>query len=210
RCQFHWCGHLIRHRPVCSNGSGTVGRIRMEGICRRQQPRQVLSSRHVCLLLRCHFAGRESEWLKPVSNCGNTREASKSRSRHGDSRSCASTCTWRDNCLLPHSPFAVKSFATLQNAKGLPQPPTAVRERIRSCRVEFKHFVVARNHQLRTDIVRQFCGFLSRKIARHTPFWSAPIDGKKRHVDCERAQLLCHPVVAQCVTTVVEAPSAES
>ena len=69
---------------------------------------------------------------------------------------------------------------------------------------------MARNYKLRTNIVRQLCGFRSGEIARHAPFRSAAVDGKKRNVNCEGAQLFCYAVVSQRVATVVEAPVAES
>src|ERR1035438_2680035 len=108
------------------------------------------------------------------------------------------------------SSFALKSFATAQNAEGLAQAVARVDERIRSRRVELKHLVMARNDQLGADVVRQLCGFRSGQIARHASFWSPAVNGKKRDIDGERAHLLRHSVVSQRVATVVEAPIAES
>lgn len=58
-----------------------------------------------------------------------------------------------------HSPCAVKAFATAQNAEGLSQMEAGIGELIWGRRIELEHIEMARDHQLRADVVCQLGGF---------------------------------------------------
>ncbi len=51
RRQFHRCRDFLRHRAVCADGGGPVGRSCLEGIRRRRQQSEDLSVSHVRRLL---------------------------------------------------------------------------------------------------------------------------------------------------------------